>query len=186
MKMRADEFLGMLNKQGIKCSIRRGHVMLSGGNEEILRKLRRVLLSNPEFEGGLVRHIQQEAGLTAGEYLRECENAGISLQVNAMSYDIDMAGGSEKTRARLHKILDIDTRLKARVILFEAMKDSALMDSIKERASIRWENGLSDSLLLAVLCNLIEIDETEQRDANEHIILKPKTDWEAELSNLRE
>ena len=57
MKMRADEFLGMLNKQGIKCSIRRGHVMLSGGNEEILRKLRRVLLSNPEFEGGLVRHI---------------------------------------------------------------------------------------------------------------------------------
>ena len=69
-------------------------------------------------------------------------------------------------------------------ILREAMKKPDLLDAIKERASIRWSNGLSDSLLSAVLCNLKPLNEKAERDSNGEIILKPKTDWEAEMAGF--
>ena len=73
---------------------------------------------------------------------------------------------------------------EARRILREAMKKSDLLDSIKERASIRWSNGLSDSLFNAVLCNLKPLNEKTERDSNGEIILQPKTDWQEELTKF--
>ena len=73
---------------------------------------------------------------------------------------------------------------EAHRILLEAMKKPDLLDAIKERASIRWSNGLSDSLLSAVLCNLKPLNEKAERDSNGEIILKPKTDWEAEMAGF--
>ena len=70
---------------------------------------------------------------------------------------------------------------EAKRILREAVKNPDLLYDIKERASIRWSNGLSDSLFNAVLCNLKPLNEKAERDSNGEIILKPKTDWQEEL-----
>ena len=66
---------------------------------------------------------------------------------------------------------------EAKRILSEAVKNPDLLYTIKERASIRWSNGLSDSLFSAVLCNLKPLNEKAERDCNGEIILKPKTNW---------
>lgn len=71
---------------------------------------------------------------------------------------------------------------KAAEILHRAVNDSALMDSIQERACIRWSDGYSDSLYMAVLSNYQPTGETVEKDKDGNIILKPKTDWEAEIS----
>ena len=73
---------------------------------------------------------------------------------------------------------------EARRILREAMKNSNLLYDIKERASIRWSNGLSDSLFSAVLCNLKPLNESAKRDDKGDIILKPITDWQEELAKF--
>ena len=70
-------------------------------------------------------------------------------------------------------------------ILRRAVKDSDLMDSIQERACIRWSEGYSDSLYMAVLSGLTSTGETTERDNDGQIILKPKTDWDAEISKYR-
>ena len=70
-------------------------------------------------------------------------------------------------------------------ILRRAVKDSDLMDSIQERACIRWSEGYSDSLYMAVLSYITSTGETAERDNDGKIILKPKTDWEAEISKYR-
>ena len=71
----------------------------------------------------------------------------------------------------------------AKAILRQAMyKTPELMDYIKERACIRWSEGLSDSLFDAVLCNLTTLDEHSKRNIKGEIILQPKTNWITELS----
>ena len=75
---------------------------------------------------------------------------------------------------------------EAKRILREAMNDPDLLDNIKERASIRWSNGRSDSLFSAVLCNLKLLNEKVERNSNGEIILKPKTDWNEELAKFSE
>ena len=79
----------------------------------------------------------------------------------------------------------LEPERKARQILREAVNNPDLLYDIKERASIRWSNGLSDSLFNAVLCNLKPLNEEAERDSNGEIILKPKTDWHAEISTYR-
>lgn len=69
-------------------------------------------------------------------------------------------------------------------VLREAMNNPDLLYNIKERASIRWSNGLSDSLFSAVLCNLKPLNEKAERDSNGEIILKPQTDWQEELAKF--
>ena len=150
----------------------------------MLNKLRAVLKDNPELAQGVKEHIQAESRLTAGEYMKECENAGVMLQIDTWGSDIDMAGGNERTRARLCNILAREPRLKAEVILHEAMKDPDLMYSIQERASIRWSNGYSDSLLSAVLCGITSTCEEIERGADGEIIMKPRQDWSAELARV--
>lgn len=79
----------------------------------------------------------------------------------------------------------VDAPTKAAAILRQAVNDSNLMDMIQERACIRWAEGYSDSLLMAVLCNIASAGEKAERDANGEPILKPKTDWDAEISKYR-
>ena len=74
-----------------------------------------------------------------------------------------------------------ESEKEAMRILQGAVNNPDLLYAIKERASIRWSNGLSDSLFSAVLCNLKPLNEKTERDTNGEIILKPKTDWEAEM-----
>lgn len=71
---------------------------------------------------------------------------------------------------------------QAAAILRRAMNDRDLFDSIRERACIRWADGLSDSLFDAALCRFKRLNEKVERDSNGEIILKQKTDWHAELS----
>ena len=80
--------------------------------------------------------------------------------------------GAEKAQAK-----------KAAEILRNA--DTDLLDVIKERACIRWANGFSDSLYMAVLSNLAPTGEITERDSTGEIILREKTDWEAELKKYR-
>jgi hypothetical protein len=79
----------------------------------------------------------------------------------------------------------VEAQKKATEILRKALKDKALMDSIQERACIRWSDGYSDSLYSAVLSNIASTEEMIERDNDGNIILKPKTDWKAELSKYR-
>ena len=79
----------------------------------------------------------------------------------------------------LRKALDEMPELEAELILREALHNRDLMDVIEERACIRWSEGYSDSLYMAVLCNIVP---TGVKGCKE---LKTKTDWEAELSNYR-
>lgn len=186
MRITAQEFIGLVRRQGIKCDIHKGQLRLTGGESDMLNKLRAVLRDNPSLAQGVKEHTpeEDESLMTAREFLRECENAGIVLQIDAWTYDISMAGVSEKAQRRLCKVLEKRPELKARVVLLKAMKDTALMDSIEERACIRWSEGYSDSLYMAVLSNLTETGEEVKKDANGQIILRPRSDMRAELARL--
>ena len=184
MRMTAGEFIGLVRRQGIKCDVHRGQMRLTGNGGDMLNKLRAVLKDNPELAQGVKEQIEGESLMTAGEFVRECANAGSVLQIDTWTYDISMAGVSEKAQRRLEKVLEKRPELKASVVLLKAMKDSALRDSIQERACIRWSEGYSDSLLMAVLSNYQPTGETVEKDANGQIILRPRSDIRDELASL--
>lgn len=91
----------------------------------------------------------------------------------------------EKVPQEVIDALKNNPELETEVILKEALVNSDLLDSIKERASIRWAEGLSDSLYNAVLSNIQPIGEEPERDAKGKIILKAESDWEEELKRYR-
>ena len=78
-------------------------------------------------------------------------------------------------------ISENDARKKAIEILREALSNLDLLYEIKERAAIRWSEGLSDSLFDAVLCNFKTLNESAERDSEGRIILKSCSDWQNEL-----
>ena len=80
------------------------------------------------------------------------------------------------------KTLDENPELEAEMILHIAAHDPDLLEAIQERASIRWVEGLSDSLYDAVMCNIQPTQETIERDADGKIRQKPPTNWVSELS----
>lgn len=90
---------------------------------------------------------------------------------------IQFSGSSPLLDAR--KALDDLPDVEAEMILKLAVHNRDLMDSIQERACIRWAEGYSDKLYMAVLCNIKETGEQSSKE------LKPRTDWVAELSKYR-
>jgi len=99
-------------------------------------------------------------------------------------------------------------KIEAKKIMRRALKDTDLLEEIKERACIRWEQGYSDSLYLAVLSGIIDTEEqreyTDEPDIKQADFLRssgfndadimnrekcpsvwikrqPHTDWNAEL-----
>ncbi len=83
----------------------------------------------------------------------------------------------------IHAAIAENPELEAELILRKA--DADLMDIITERASIRWSNGLSDSLFDAVLYNIKPLNERPARDEDGRLILRPRTDWSVELEKYR-
>lgn len=116
MRITAFEFIGLVSRQGIKCDVRRGQLTLTGKEGDMLNKLRAVLRDNPSLAQGVKEHIEGASLMTADEFARECDSAGIVLQIDIWLKTLDMAGGSEKARARLRRILDGDSRLKKELI----------------------------------------------------------------------
>lgn len=78
-------------------------------------------------------------------------------------------------------------RKKALKLLKKALKDKDLFYAIKERATIRWADGLSGTLLDAAAIMIgAELNESPKRDENGKIILQSFTDkdWENEIKEL--
>lgn len=120
---------------------------------------------------------------------------------------ITFSGGSS-----LRKALDELPELEVEMILKLAVHNPDLMDAIKERACIRWSEGYSDSLYMAVLSNITSTgevieycdtpDDTQvaflrsmgfseadimNREKHPSVWIKPKprSDWAAESSKYR-
>ena len=62
---------------------------------------------------------------------------------------------------------------------------SEAVKNIKERASIRWSSGLSDSLLNAVICNIKPLTDKSERNSAGNIILRPIIDWDIYLKKYQ-
>ena len=125
---------------------------------------------------------------------------------------LKLRGGSPQSRKRLYAILHERPDLEARIIIRIALNDPDVMDMIEERACIRWVEGYSDSLYLAVLGNITDTGENleysdipdekqafflrrmcipeaqimdKERSPSVWIKHKPRTDWNTELRRYR-
>ena len=214
MKLKAEDFLDILRDEGILYSVRKGHIWLSGENEELVAGLRKRLADNPRFEAGVISQIKKERRLTPEEYIHELEVCGLSYTVSKgiTIPRVELHGNNEHALNRCRAILASNPEIEAWLIVHEATKDDVLLDMIRERAYIRWSEGLSDSPYLAVLGNFsateeaveytdspdmeqvlfarsVGIAEADIMDREKYpsawIKLKPKTDFEAELEKYR-
>ena len=183
MKLTTDKFLELLNDKGVAYTVQDRQLLLSGSDIDVIASLYELLEKNTEFEAAVIQKINVKQGISLKEYHLALESAGVKCEL-ADLHTLNFTGGKAKTRERLIGILEDNSRLKSAVILSLAVKNPDLMDMIQERACIRWENGYSDSLLMAVLSGITATGETTKRDKNGQILLKPKTDWNVELSNL--
>lgn len=127
--------------------------------------------------------IQYEQSLNFCEFLSECEKFSLNISVNDF-FEIKFTNGNNRIIFRLESLLNKNAELKTAVILHEAIKDPELLDIIKERAAIRWSEGLSDSLFNAVLCNFKPLNEKTECDSMGKIILRPCSDWQEELKRF--
>ena len=148
------------------------------------------------------------------EFLRELDRYGLSYSVSKgiTIPRVELHGNNDHALNRCRAILASNPEIEAWLIVHEATKDDVLLDMIRERAYIRWSEGLSDSLYLAVLGNFssteeaveytdspdmeqvlfarsIGIAEADIMDREKYpcawIKLKPKTDWKSELEKYR-
>ena len=148
------------------------------------------------------------------EFLRELDRYGVSYSISDTIYPrVVLSGSDEEGLKKCRALLAETPEIEAWLIVHEATKDETLLDGIQERACIRWSEGLSDSLYLAVLGNFAATGETveysdqpdmkmvefkrklgiseaaimdKERSPSVWIKLKPKTDWDAELAKYRE
>ena len=116
------------------------------------------------------------------DFLSKLNQAGASYTVSAgyslADSRISITCEDLRQEGELMNELRNNPDIEALLILKAAIKDVDLADCIKERACIRWENGYSDSLFLAVLRNLRRTGETPSKD------LQPVTKWRDELKQL--
>ena len=115
---------------------------------------------------------------TMKELLGEAWNKNLpSLKNQEKTFSFYRHGQEQEDK----RISENDARRKTVEILREALNSPDLLYEIKERAAIRWSEGLSDSLFDAVLCNFKTLNESAERDSEGRIILKPCSDWQNEL-----
>ena len=117
------------------------------------------------------------------EFLSVCEKFGVNILIKDF-FQVVLKGIDKKNISRLESLLNKNAELKAAVILHEAIRDSDLLDAIKERAAIRWSEGLSDSLFNAVLCSFKPLNEKSKRDIKGEIIFEPVSNWQDELKDF--
>ena len=183
MRLTAENFLNMLNNEGISFTVKGNHIFFTEGKKEIITKLHALIENNTDFEAAVIRHFNSHHGLSLQEFLTDLESAGVRVELHEL-YTLTFTGGKNESRKRLAGILEKNSYLKAALILSLAAKNQNFLDVIQECACKRWCDGYSDSQIMAVLCNLTHTGETVQRDANGNIILKNKTDWEKEIASL--
>lgn len=148
------------------------------------------------------------------EFLRELDRYGITYSLSDTIFipRVELHGSNAEGLKKCCAVLAANPEIEAWIILHEATKNDTLLDTLQERACIRWSEGLSDSLYMAVLGNLTSTDETveysdkpdmelvkfkrslgiseaaimdKERSPSVWIKLKPKTDWNAELEKYR-
>ena len=147
------------------------------------------------------------------EFMRELDRYGVSYSISDTIYPrVVLSGSDEEGLKKCRALLAANPEIEAWLILHEATKDETLLDGIQERACIRWSEGLSDSLYLAVLGNFSATPDTveysdkpdekqvlfvrslgspeadimnREKYPSAWIKLKPKTDWDAELHKYR-
>ena len=148
------------------------------------------------------------------EFLRELDRYGLSYTVSKgiTIPRVELHGNNDHALNRCRAILASNPEIEAWLIVHEATKDDVLRDMIKERAYIRWSEGLSDSPYLAVLGNFSSTEEaveyTDSPDMEQVLFarsvgiaeadimdrekypsawikLKPETDFDAELEKYR-
>ena len=164
----------------------------------------------PELLAALFPSTVEAPKLTPALYLQEIEKRGISKSVK--DGRLRLSGGIDKECEQYMNILAVNPELEAKLILHEAMRNPDLLDEIQERACIRWSDGYSDSLYMAVLSGLIDTGEqrefadtpdmkqvefrrrmgTPEADIMDKekcpsvwVKLQERTDWEAELKEYR-
>lgn len=134
----------------------------------------------------------------------------LRLKVHVENGRVKFSGNASP--AELQKALDEMPELEAELILREATRNPDLLDAIQERACIRWCEGASDSLYMAVLANFAETsekieysDKPDEKQAaflrrlgfseahikdkekcpSVWILRQPLTDWDAELKRYQ-
>lgn len=112
-------------------------------------------------------------------FIKRLTKNGLTYSVKNNRVEIFRNDSKLEESETIMQILYCEPDIEAMLILRVATRDRDLADCIEERASIRWAEGLSDSLFLAVLCNI--------RSTGEGIPskeLQPRTDWKEELEQL--
>lgn len=183
MKLTAEKFFDALNDRGITYSVQAGSITLTGNDTKLIKALNELLDKNADFEARIIQLMNANHELSLRDFMINVEGAGVTLEIPQL-YSLTFKGGKDTARSRLAGILERNVRLKAAVILSIAAKNPDLLDVIQECACNRWCDGYTDSLFMTVLCNLTSTGERIRRNENGQIILRPKTDWKAELSNF--
>lgn len=111
-------------------------------------------------------------------FIKRLTKAGLTYRVRDSRVEIFRNKSKLEELEPLMQILHCEPDIEAMLILRVATMDKNLAGCIEERASIRWAEGLSDSLFLAVLCNIRPTGETPSKE------LQPRTEWEEELKQL--
>ena len=208
MKIKPRDFLELLHSEGIMYWIRNEHIVLSGTNDELISKLSVLLAKSKDFEAALIKFMNTINPL---EFIHELQSYGLHYEIK--NYRIQLIGGNDKVLARCRKTIAANPELEAKLILHEAMINPDLLDEIQERACIRWSEGYSDSLYMAVLSGLIDTEEKrefadtpdmkqvefrrrmgtpeadimdKQKCPSVWIKRNPRTDWKTELSTYKE
>ena len=180
MKKTAQEFITELATMGVSISVHDDTIALEGQDKEFINALYEKFDSSPELRTAIIKHLRTYSKLSCKNFLQELENMGVKLNVkfSGFEFNLNFTDGKEKARSRLMNLLNNDKMLKAKIILSQAMNKPDLMDMIKERACIRYADGYSDSLIMAVMSYFAPTGEKEHKE------LRPQTDWTKELNTL--
>ena len=172
--MTPKRFLELMEAEGCTVRVHKERVKVEGGAERLIRRAGEFLANHPDFEAAVIALLDS---MTVAEYLQELHDTGLNYHVEGGR--VILSGGTVKARDRCTSILSRQPDLEAKLILMRAVNDPELMDSIQERACIRWSDGYSDSLMSAVLFNITPLNEVRSTE------LLPRSDLIAELSSLQ-
>ena len=180
MKMTVNEYINALHSMGVDISVHDDVISLTGQDKEVINRLYDVLNNSSDFKAKLIQYLKTFTKMSCKDFLQELNNTGVELSISFSAFELELnfTGGTDKARFRLEGILTADKMLKAKVILSQAMNNPDLMDAIKERACIRYADGYSDSLIMAVMSYFAPTGEKEHKE------LRPQTDWTKELNTL--
>lgn len=172
-----EKIIKLFSLRGISYEEKDGHIRLTGADEELTGRYEKYIRQRPELEAELLKLTGGSISLKG--YLTLLRSADVSYEVR--DNRIFLHGGKREARERCREILSGNVELEVQMIMMLAVHDATLLDTIKERASIRWVEGYSDTLHDAVLCNIRTVpEEVDRRELKERFV----ADWEHELEAI--